>query len=259
VLIFVGFIWKQQYIIRNLELEAAALHSKNVTLGAEVTDLLRTQYSIEKDSGNQNATPSQTKRLSASPYDGPIGNLKLLAEATKRGIVRTPVYFSSYGQFDRLSVTFIKTFGLTSQEVSLLKSHMADAQAKIESLVVSYATAARQESGSFVITVQPMAEGANVHDALLAAYRQTLGDERYQYFLQLAGDQFEQSLGYFGAQARTITINRNPGGPEQFTVEEDSKAVTSNVGRFGRTFPVANREKLEEQYRIFAHLFPPDL
>jgi hypothetical protein len=109
-----------------------------------------------------------------------------------------------------------------------------------------------------VITIRPSPDGTGVYSSLLEAYRQTLGPERYQYFSQLAGEQFEQSLGYFGAQGKTITIKRNPNGSGTFTFKEDIKGISSAGGGWGASGPVVSRQKLLERYQIFARLIPAD-
>lgn len=259
VLILGGLAWNRHAAVQGLAAETHALQIRNGDLTREVQDLRRRQRENLVDALERASAPPKPAQPAASPFDGPLGDLKLLAEATKRGVVRPPSYFSSFGPADRLAVTFIKTFALTPDEVAGLKSHMVEAQAKVDVLTKANTTAARGADGAFVITVKPTSDGAGIHDSLLAAYRQTLGEERYQHFLQLAGSQFETCFGYFGAQERTITIKRNAAGPEEFMVEEHSKAVTTNAGGIGRTGPVANRQKLDEQFRAFAHLFPPDL
>lgn len=235
----------------------AALQSRIARLLQEADELRRREGEAAQNSTRDASEPIQPVAPAVSGFDGPLGNLKLLAEATRRGLVGPARYFAPSGPFVLLD-PFVRTFALTPEEVATLQVHMTRAQTKINALTVANATADRGEDGNLVITIKPTPDGASVYNSLLDTYRQTLGPERYRYFSQLAGDQFEQGLGYFGAQERTIVIKRNPAGSPGFTFKEDNKAISRSDGGWGKSGPVANRQNLVEQYRMFAHLIPAD-
>lgn len=237
--------------------ENAALRTQTTSLLQEAGELRRQQAELTQNAARNASAPTPPTAPSAATFDGPLGNLKLLAEATKRGLVAPARYFSPSGPFVPQE-PFVKAFALKPEEVATLKAHMAQAQSKINALTVANATAAKGEDGNLIITIKPSPDGTSVYNSLLEAYRETLGPERYTYFAQLAGDQFEQSLGYFGAQGKTITLKRNPTGAGAFTFKEDNKAVNSSSGGWGSSGPVATRQQLEERYRMFAHLIPAD-
>jgi hypothetical protein len=243
--------------LEQLSRDNAALRTRNASLVQEAGELRRQQAEAAANATRAALAPTPPAVPSVSGFDGPLGNLKLLAEATRRGLVAPARYFTPTGPFV-LTEPFVKAFALTPDEAATLRVHMTQAQAKINALAAANATAARGDDGALVITVKPTPDGASVYNALLDTYRQTLGPERYPYFSQLAGEQFERGLGYFGAQEKRISIKRNPTGSAAFTVKEDNKAVSSSDGGWGSSGPVANRQKLEEQYRPFAHLVPAD-
>ena len=157
-----------------------------------------------------------------------------------------------------MTAQFVKTYALSASDVAFLKERMKDATQKITALSQGNASAGRNSEGDFMITIKSTADGASVHDELLNAFRATLGEERYAYFRELSADEFGTMLGYFGAQERTITIKRNPKGPERFTFSEHSKAVTRDRGGYGRSGPVPDRQKLVEMYPEFELLIPPE-
>ncbi|MEO5957872.1 MAG: sigma-70 family RNA polymerase sigma factor, partial [Opitutaceae bacterium] len=121
--------------------ENAALRNQNTILSREAGELRRQQAEDSKNSARNAAVPTQPAAPSVSGFDGPLGNLKLLAEATKRGLVGPPRYFAPSGPFVLLE-PFVKAFALTSDEVAALKVHMAQAESKINALTVANATAA---------------------------------------------------------------------------------------------------------------------
>jgi hypothetical protein len=263
VLVLSVTIWRKQRAMEESERAAtdtmAALRRTNATLEAELVERKRQDDASPRDqfAGATRKTSSSPTQTDATAFNGPLGDLKFIAASKARGFggLRS---FSSFGPA-MMTAQFVRTYALSPAEVSFLKERMNDASRRIDALSLSNASAARDAAGNFVITVKPTADGAGVHDELLEAFRTTLGEERYRYFRELSADEFGVMLGYFGAQERTITIKPHPTGPERFMFEDQSKSVTRDRGGFGRSGPVADRQKLVEMYPLFESLVPADL
>jgi hypothetical protein len=146
---------------------------------------------------------------------------------------------------DKLLPGFIELFDLTSDEQASLESGLASARRECAALLQRHAVTERRADGGLEIKIAPFVEeGASLYDRLCASFQQTLGLDRYAAMLDLDPQALELSFSHFGAELRTITLERDAAGRiavvetfERGDQRGTTRSTFGNAGQVRRHFP----------------------
>ena len=95
-----------------------------------------------------------------------------------------------------------KVLGLGKAETDQLSRAMKSARQQLGPHELANSRAEMLPDGRMVITVQPFAEGAEIYDELLGAFRDVLGPERFQVFGAFGLEHLEDNLNQLGIGKR---------------------------------------------------------
>jgi len=191
----------------------------------------------------------------------PVEKLQVLVEFQKGKMVRPSLTF--FDRQGRLNDSFASLFALTPAERARLEESVHDARQKLAKLEHSNSKVSRDEKGNFVVAVQPFpAEGGKVYDEVMQAFSNVLGPDRNDAFRTIGAEQFEITLGRFGAAERTYTfgydLSERPGQP--YTFQDKVEQRSPGGGLSGNTNNTRFRtyEELEARVGPIISILPSD-
>lgn len=228
-----------------------SLASENRQLAASLA-----KSAAPQSSGNQPATEPRTRgELTA------VDKLKVLVEFQQEKMVRPALTF--FDREGKLNDSFASLFALTPDERARLERSVQDARQKLAELEHSNSKLSRDEKGNFVVAVQPFpAEGGKVYDEVMQAFSNVLGPDRNDAFRKIGAEQFEITLGRFGAAERTYTfgydLSERPGQP--YTFQDKVQQRSPGGGLSGNTNNTRFRtyEELAARVGPIISILPPD-
>jgi hypothetical protein len=247
--------------------EAREAHTARVALTAAnltCTDMSQRLQLAERRAEEASRSAAASAATASTPPAASVGmsergtlaRLRTLVDLQKRKLLDSHMTFVNPA--GRLSESFVELFGPTEQEQATLQQTLDRAREQLTNLQIANATVSRNDKGEYIISVKPFAEGSAVYDQLLDAFSQTLGPDRNAAFLALGANQLEQTLGHFGAEAKTITIGRNtsPNGPDnQYQVTDRAH---QNLSSWSSTSNFPDRDAVVKRVGALAKLLPPD-
>lgn len=152
-----------------------------------------------------------------------------------------PLEVFSAGGSGLLDNRFAEVFALTAAERERVQQAAEQAYRNIEEVRATRATVSVAPDNSRARVDLPAVPeaGGRIHDELLREFKEVLGPERFAYFDDLAGDNFEAAFKAFGANGETSDLEKylNEDGRIwvrfQHTVEHEASGVTGGgAGRF---------------------------
>ena len=212
-----------------------------------------------------------TQVIAASPLVGttagaapakftPTDRVMNLAGLTKRG--RTQFFVNAISGH-KLDPGFIEMYGLSDAEAASLNASLVAAYTRMTQLALDSATAQTDdENKKLIVHVPPFPiEGGVVHDQVFAAFKATLGPERYEAFNVLSANGVEASFGAFGLNDITYTMNLVPSGAGRkgdspYEILMKYSAVNGTAGTSGSTLPAS---MIADYFPVLAHFVPPAL
>jgi hypothetical protein len=190
-----------------------------------------------------------------------VEKLQVLVEFQQGKMVRPSLTF--FDRQGKLNDSFASLFALTPVERARLEESILEARQKLAKLEHSNSTISRDEKGSFVVAVQPFpAEGGKVYDEVMQAFSNVLGPDRNDAFRKIGAEQFEITLGRFGAAERTYTfgydLSERPGQP--YTFQDKVEQRSPGGGLSGNTNNTRFRtyEELAARVGPIISILPPD-
>jgi hypothetical protein len=227
--------------------ELAALRDENRQLKEELL-----QVSTAASSRNR------ADKTAPADVDG-LGPLRALSDVQKRRLGRVHVAFIDHT--GKVGTGFAELFNLTPAERETLQQAMDRARQRLDEAALINAKVSRGDGGSVIIEVPPLTAGADVYDAVMDAFAQTLGPERNTAFSEFGAPwQVEHALNSFGVEQRKITIV--PLSPpdergNRFTIREERKFESG--GSAVSTSERVDRAAIIESLGNIGKLIPPDL
>lgn len=109
----------------------------------------------------------------------------------------------------RLDEHFVELFGLSPEEAQKLQAGLDAAQKRLHDAMRAHARVER-DGDKVTIKVPPLEEGPAIYDQTTSAIQDVLGPERMAAFSALEADQLAAEMNNFGAEARTLSITRQP-------------------------------------------------
>lgn len=176
----------------------------------------------------------------------PLDKLKVLAELQQRKLVKPEI--TVLDRKNKIDDTFSDLFALTPPEQEQLQQVIDGVKGKLGNLELSNAKVTQGADGKITVAVQPFpVEGGKVYDEMMANFAQVLGPERDAAYRQIAAQQFEKSLGQFGAADHTYVFGYDPSGrPGQPYTFEDNVAQQTPDGNRSSTSSRTRFENLEQ-------------
>ena len=188
----------------------------------------------------------------------PRGKLDLLRAFTdlkKQNLVMVggPLVFPHDG---KITETFVKLFGLSPQEKATLQESIDAGRRRIEALALANTTA-EVGKNNVVVATKPFEGGAEIYDAVLDAFAQTLGPERNAAFLAMGADQLGGAFGQFGAEERSVTVTReiSPGDKAPMFIVQDQRKFSGGSWSKG-SGQSPDVKNLAETYRVLIPYIP---
>jgi len=154
---------------------------------------------------------------------------RVLAEIRRNKIAAVDVPFFTKdtwyesGVNRSLSQQFIDFFELTPAQAGELSDLVKKAKDEMWNAEKAQVQVTPTDTGGIVIKIPPVAAGPDIYDKVMGGFRTVLGDERYNDMMlydQITNtrtNQFEDMFDAFGAQVRTITIEKNDDGTYKIT------------------------------------------
>jgi RNA polymerase sigma factor (sigma-70 family) len=149
----------------------------------------------------------------------PLDELKVLADLQQRKLIKPGLTF--FDRQGKLDWSFVDLFALTPAEQGQLQQAIDGVREKLANLERENAKITREADGNITVAVQPFpVEGGKVYDEMIQAFAEVLGPERNEAYHKIGAEQFEKSLGRFGAAERTYVFgydtSERPGQPYTF-------------------------------------------
>lgn len=219
------------------EAEAAALRRENDRLRGEVAALR-----AAAESGP--ARPTGVRQ-----------RLSVLTELRKNLKIGTSIPPLTAG--GRLSGNFVALFGLSAGERQRLQDGLDAALGRFGEAMIAHATV-RRDGDKLTIQVPPLEEGPALYDQVTALFQAVLGPERMAAFDAISADQLPYALNHFGAEARTLTLERLPGaaGGAPLTYSVTDSRRTGDGGWSNSSSAFSNPEQLQAYLGPVAKLVP---
>ena len=124
-----------------------------------------------------------------------------------------------YASDGKLSQQFIDFFGLTPAQAGELSDLVKKAKDEMLDAEKAQAQVSQTDTGGIVIKIPPITVGPDIYDEVMGGFKTVLGDERYNDMMlynqktnNTITSQFDDMFDAFGAQVRTITIDKNDDG-----------------------------------------------
>jgi len=191
-------------------------------------------------------TQTQAEKVQKSPTTGAAQTTaqrgaekrRALSEIRRNKVasVDVPFFTSSGFQASDASISqqFIDFFELTPAQAGELSDLVKKAKEEMWSAAKAQAQVSQTETGGIVIKIPPLASGPDIYDRLMSGFQTVLGDDRYNDMMLYnyetdMGNQFERSFNEFGAEERTVTIERNDDGRYKVTDSRKKSRESSAV------------------------------
>ena len=186
-----------------------------------------------------------------------IQRLRVIADVQKQkgAFVRVmPI-----ARYNELSDSFIKLFGITPDERAAMESAIGAAHQKILELAVQNASVTTDDQGRVVISIHEYSGADKIYDGLVSQLLSTLGSDRSDSFVPIAGEGLRIVLDQAGHQDRIITLLHNPPSATSplgsYTVET---ASAFNAGSMTGVGTYANMAEFAKSFGPLANLVPPN-
>lgn len=145
---------------------------------------------------------------------------RLLSEIKRDKVAAVEVRFFAKNEFHvadgKLSQQFVDLFELAPAEAGKLSEMVHEMRMEMWNAAKSQAQMSRTETGGVILKIPPLAEGPDIYSKVMDGFREVLGDERYNDMVLFnksgAGGQFEDLFRQFGAEERTVTIEKSNDG-----------------------------------------------
>jgi hypothetical protein len=193
--------------------------------------------------------------IAVAPVRATGSEWQTLAALKKKKLADSHVaVLAASGEIDS---AFAALFELKPAERDVLQRTVTQSKEELAELERQHATVSRDPDGKVTIVVPAFAaEGGNVYDEMMGAFRQTLGPDRYAAFVTLGAEQLEKALANFGAQERTITFSYDPKQKTPYTTRDEFRMGQGSNSV--RTSSFTSRENLEMRFGTISRLVPAD-
>jgi len=108
----------------------------------------------------------------------------------------------------KVTSAFAALFGLSKQDVAALEDAIGKARERVGQLSAASAVVNQMDQSTYLVTVKPLPQAADIQKELFANFERVLGPERQALFLELDGGLFPSTEANFGAAERIFTIKR---------------------------------------------------
>ena len=178
---------------------------------------------------------AQTQPASHSPET----RRQILSEIRRNKVASVDVQFFARNEFHAadgtLSQQFINFFELTPAQAGELSNLVQTTKAEMWNAAKAQAQISQTDSSRVVIKIPPLAAGPDIYDKLMSGFHAVLGDDRFNDMMLYNGRQFENLFNEFGAENRTVTIEKTEGGRYKITTfitgrPTESSATYSRTG-----------------------------